>query len=99
MTELALKMGCPVGWTKDFTFPAGTMFWFDPVALHPLFDLRLQRNDFEVENGQLDGTTAHAVERLIGLSARKAGKTIAQTITDDKVDDGDYPFAASVHRL
>ena len=98
VTELALKMGCPVGWTRDFTFPAGTMFWFDPVALQPLFDLRLQRSDFEVENGQLDGTTAHAVERLIGLSARKAGKAITQTIADDEVADGDYPFAASVHK-
>ena len=56
--------------TRDsqFRFPTGTMFWCKPELLKPLLDWNLSWNDFDEEGGQIDGTIAHSIERLIGLS-------------------------------
>jgi lipopolysaccharide biosynthesis protein len=40
--------------------------------------LHLTASDFEPEEGQVDGTTAHALERVIGLLAREAGLRIVE---------------------
>lgn len=65
-SELCAKMGiaCPEGY---FNFPAGSMFWARVDALAPLFDMNLTWQDFPEEKGQTDGTTAHAIERLLGI--------------------------------
>ena len=58
---------------EDFTFFAGSMFWFRPVALRKVADLQLQFSDFPPEAGQVDGTLAHAVERILTPSVRQSG--------------------------
>ncbi|MEY8689123.1 MAG: rhamnan synthesis F family protein [Leptothrix sp. (in: b-proteobacteria)] len=63
----------------DPVFPAGTMFWFRTTALaglldHPAFD----SSSFEPELGQLDGTLAHALERLMALQVQHAGMRVAE---------------------
>ncbi|MEL6583955.1 MAG: rhamnan synthesis F family protein [Pseudomonadota bacterium] len=54
-------------------FPAGSMFWARTSAIAPLLDLNLSVEDFADEAGQITGTLAHAVERIIGESAQING--------------------------
>jgi len=56
-----------------FDFPAGSMFWARGDALRPLFDAGITLEDFAVEAGQTDGTFAHCLERLLGLTALSRG--------------------------
>ena len=48
-------------------FPAGSFFWARVDVIKSLLDSGLTYDDFEVENGQLDGTLGHAIERLLGI--------------------------------
>ncbi|UFN48705.1 rhamnan synthesis F family protein [Roseomonas sp. OT10] len=57
---------------EDAYFAAGSMFWFRHEALAGLVDERVTAL-FEAEAGQLDGTTAHAMERLFPVVARRRG--------------------------
>jgi rhamnosyltransferase len=53
--------------------PYGTMFWYRPAALRPLFDLRLSANDFPPEPIPPDKTIAHCIERLLVYIAWSSG--------------------------
>ena len=54
-------------------FPAGSFYWVRGFVLSGLRALMMSEEDFEPEAGQIDGTTAHAVERSIGLLSAEAG--------------------------
>lgn len=54
-------------------FFGGTMFWARVSALAPLKEANFALDEFETEQGQLDGTLHHAIERVFGLSALAAG--------------------------
>jgi lipopolysaccharide biosynthesis protein len=54
-------------------FAAGSMFWGRLEAFAPLSDLPDAEIGFEPELGRIDGTTAHAIERLTGAIVTRAG--------------------------
>ena len=69
------KIGVPVG---NDIFPAGSMFWFRPDALFPL--LRMAPEDFDMELGFSDGTTAHAIERIFATVTKQTGYRVKATL-------------------
>ena len=78
LTELLKKLGHDED-PLPFVFSAGSMFWIRADAMRPLLNLQLRPTDFEAERGQLDGTLAHALERLFPLAARLQGYRTADT--------------------
>ncbi len=64
-------------------FPAGSIYWLKPTVLQLLEALELGPQDFHPEAQQLDGTTAHAIERLLGYVCKSSGLSILQATEMD----------------
>jgi lipopolysaccharide biosynthesis protein len=62
-------------------FAAGSMYWARGFVLQGLRALDLTAGDFEPEQGQVNATAAHAIERAIGLLAVEAGLSIVGAST------------------
>ncbi len=76
----ALASRLPLAFDPDtLLYPTGSMYWISPFLLCRLTDLALESADFAVEAGQFDGTTAHGVERLLGVMAEAAGLSQVET--------------------
>jgi hypothetical protein len=71
--ELAERIGNPLSQTKILDFPSGSMFWARTAAIKPLVDANLSLDDFAREGEQVDGTLAHAIERLYYHVCEHAG--------------------------
>jgi len=56
---------------SHYPFFGGTMFWCRVDFLKPLLESDLAPADFNTEDGQVDGTTAHALERMLGRILHK----------------------------
>jgi lipopolysaccharide biosynthesis protein len=63
--------------------PSGSMFWCRTSALRPLLSLELQFEDFDEEHGQIDGTLAHAIERVFLYTLEAYGFTWAKVARRD----------------
>mgnify|MGYP003374388603 CR=1 FL=1 len=59
---------------NNLVFPVGNMFWARVDAIIPFFT-HIKFNDFPNEKGQIDGTLAHAIERLWVYVAEYCGYT------------------------
>lgn len=57
---------------EDLLFSAGSMYWIHPFVLRGIQYLNLSAADFPRQAGQSEGTTADAVEELVGYIARSA---------------------------
>lgn len=57
-------------------FAAGSMYWIRGFLLASMRSLDLDDEDFELESGQTNQTTAHAVERALGVLCLEAGLQI-----------------------
>ncbi len=73
-------------------FAAGSIYWVRAFLLQGLRSLELTAADFEEEAGQVDGTTAHAVERILGIVAREAGYDVRDVTS---LADGDAAAAVA----
>jgi lipopolysaccharide biosynthesis protein len=76
LRHLSSRLGIESAALKEIEFVAGSMFFARVAALVPLMNLAIYDEDFEEEGGQIDGTMAHAFERVYGISAMSAGYTI-----------------------
>ena len=80
-----LNMAAPLPGNEVLDFPAGSMFWARTAALQPLLDLSLTAANFPPEAQQIDGTLAHAIERMFGVCCQQAGfDMIRIAAADDK---------------
>jgi lipopolysaccharide biosynthesis protein len=64
---------------EALSFPAGSIYWVKPMVLGLLKSLRLSADQFEPETAQVDGTLAHAIERVMGFLAAAADQKILET--------------------
>lgn len=71
LTRLGLPLLSKVE-QRTGVFIAGTMFYFRAAAM-PTLPVEQLNDMFELEAGQTDGTTAHALERLMPVLSRRAG--------------------------
>lgn len=58
---------------SELFFPVGSMLWYRPEALRQLFTLPLHLEEFTKEPVGVEGTLAHAIERLPALLAARNG--------------------------
>ncbi len=73
--DLAQRMGLRLSPEQTIDFPSGSMFWARSAALRPLLELGLSFQSFPPEEGQNDGTSADAIERLYLFACERAGFT------------------------
>lgn len=88
---LAARFGVELKANGFLDYPTGSMFWARTAALRPFFDAELVLEDFSPDSSgrQLDGTMAHAIERLVFVAAERAGFTwikVAQPHLFDRKD-------------
>jgi len=88
--RVASRLGIEQAALGRLQFVAGTMFFARAKALLPLMNLALGEDDFEEERGQVDGTLAHALERLMAVSAHSVA---LETIAAGGEAQADYPYA------
>lgn len=89
--DLMRRMGQTIDKSTVLEFPSGSMFWGRSAALRPLLDLHLGWDDFPEENGWVDGTIAHAIERIFLMVAETAGYEWLKVATRDT-----YPLAETL---
>ncbi|MGQ0594657.1 MAG: rhamnosyltransferase WsaF family glycosyltransferase [Gammaproteobacteria bacterium] len=77
---LMRRAGIPFSAAIVLEFPSGSMFWGKSAALRKLLDLKLQFVDFQDEDGQVDGTLAHAIERSFLYFAEASGARWAKVV-------------------
>ncbi|ESS71614.1 hypothetical protein WxcX [Methyloglobulus morosus KoM1] len=89
VSQLAARMGVDSNTLEQLNFVAGSMFMARTKAIIPLMNMALSETDFEAEAKQVDGTLAHALERLFSVSACAAKLT---TSCPDNLVTESYKF-------
>jgi len=63
---------------REFGFFAGTMFWGRIDAIDSILSKNYKPRDFDRELGQIDGTFAHALERIFSIVPEIENKNMYQ---------------------
>lgn len=77
-----LELTVPIDVDKPPIAPFGTMFWFRPKAMQPLYKMNWQYTDFPPEPNEIDGTLLHAIERIYPYVVQQEGYYPAIAMTD-----------------
>jgi lipopolysaccharide biosynthesis protein len=84
---LSARLGVDKEKLMSAPFVAGTMFYGRISALKPMLNLAISDKDFEPESGQIDGTMAHAIERIFTISSISANqKVVSKDWCSGKID-------------
>ena len=89
--KLMARMNVEIDKNRVLEFPSGSMFWGRSAAIRGLLDLNLSYEDFATEAGQVDGTLAHAIERIVLMAAEAPGFEWMKIVRRDL-----YPLGATV---
>ncbi|MCO4316411.1 hypothetical protein M8997_004395 [Phyllobacterium sp. 21LDTY02-6] len=79
--EITARAGITLDANTILEFPSGSMFWGRSEAIRHIRELNLTFDDFPKEEGQIDGTLAHALERSLLLFAEHARFSWARVTT------------------
>jgi len=79
LTQISLRMGIYLEDMMRETFVAGSMFFARTKAILPLLNISIDDNEYKDEDGQVDGTLAHAIERAFSLSVKAANMKLIDT--------------------
>ncbi|WP_195164639.1 rhamnosyltransferase WsaF family glycosyltransferase [Mesorhizobium sp. NBSH29] len=87
------RIGIKLNADMVLEFPSGSMYWGRSAAISKILDLDLQVSDFPPEEGQVDGTLAHAIERALLIFVEASGHQWVRTekARDDKAGAGVCP--------
>ena len=73
--------------SSRYPFFGGTMFWCRVDFLIPLLKSGITPADFNSERGQVDGTTAHAIERILGKALHAASNRKMYVVKNASVSE------------
>lgn len=71
-------------------YPLGTMFWARVDAIRQFFEARIKLEEFQKEEGQTDGTIAHAFERCLSLVCKYNGYNLLVFDLEDNTYSYNY---------
>ena len=81
--DLMRRAGVAIDKNLVLEFPSGSMFWGRSAAIRPFLDAGLRFEDFPDEAGQVDGTLAHAIERVVLMGAEAGGYEWLKVVRPD----------------
>jgi lipopolysaccharide biosynthesis protein len=94
---LLSEIGADIWLPERPRFPAGNMFWARTAAIRSILGRTWHYDQFEAEEGQVENTTAHCVERLWRYIASSAGYETREALLRDRALK--VAMAASYRRL